>query len=124
MSPLDQYLTDCGQLKFAWGQHDCVLFVASWLKIHSSKDVLVGYPKWKSERGALRILNNKGGLEACVTDALGEPTNLAPKDGDIALLPDKLGGLCIVYGAYAVGPAKPLGLGFHPFTNACKIWKV
>lgn len=124
LKDLDDYLTACGQMRFEWGKHDCVLFMVAWLKIHTSKDYLEHYPRWDSERSGLRVLKSMGGLESWATQMLGAPIKTPPMDGDIALLPAKLGGLCIVYGAYVVSPAKPTGLGFHPFTDAQRFWRL
>jgi hypothetical protein len=121
---LDEYLTQCGTKVFEWGTHDCAHFAANWAKIHSEVDFLKSFAPWNSEFTAAKIISRGGGLEACITSALGEPIKTSPIDGDIALLPDKLGGLCIVYGAYVVGPAKPLGLNFHPFTDTSRFWRL
>jgi hypothetical protein len=121
---LDDYLTECGTKAFKWGEHDCVLFASNWAKIYTGIDFLESYASWDSELSAAKILTRGGGLEQCIISVLGEPIKTYPKDGDIALLPDKLGGLCIVYGAYVVGPAKPIGLNFHPFTDTSRFWRL
>lgn len=124
LKELDEYLTKCGTMEFQWGSHDCAHFAGNWAKICLGIDFLAAFGTWNSELSAAKTLARHGGLEQCVISALGEPIKTSPKDGDIALLPDKLGGLCIVYGAYVVSPAKPIGLNFHPFTDTSRFWRL
>ncbi len=124
MTQLDDFIAGNGQTKFEWGKHDCAHFAARWAAARAGKDFLLSFPAWANAKRALRLQQELGGLACAVTSVLGEPIKDAPRDGDIALLPDKLGGLCIVYGAYVVGPAATVGLAFFPFTDAQLFWRL
>ena len=125
MTPtLNDYISSKTQVPFAWGKHDCVTFSVGWACLQSGRNYLEGIKPWKSKRQALREIAKEGTLENYVTKRFGAPIAGYPKDGDLALLPDAIGGLCIVYGPYAVGPSTEIGLGFLPFTQALKYWSV
>ena len=48
---------------FKFGQHDCCLFAANWVKFCLKKDPAKGLRnRYKSEPGALRILKREGGV--------------------------------------------------------------
>jgi hypothetical protein len=98
--------------------------MAKWVRIHAGFDPLEGLPTWTTEAGAAKVIARGGGLEACTTKALGQPIEIYPREGDIGLLPDKLGGLCIVYGSYVVAPSEDVGLQFYPINYASKFWRV
>lgn len=67
-----------------WGVNDCVQFAAAAVEHYGGwKPVL---PVYSTEREALRIIAEGGGLEALVTRALGEPIHAKDAQlGDVVL---------------------------------------
>lgn len=112
------YVTGHLKTPFVWGQHDCVLFAAGWVRHHTGFDYLAGMPPWKSEKKARRLIRRMGGLEK-IMDARFDRIhpNLA-RDGDIALYS---GCLCLFSGAHIVGPNRD-GLAFIDRTKAECAW--
>lgn len=115
---LPDYLTAHLGKPFAWGDNDCVLFVGRWIALATGVDPLADLPKWENEKQAWRIVKKLGGLEAAM-DARFKPINPNfAKDGDIALVGDRL---CIFSGAQIVGPG-PIGLVYVKRTEAKCAW--
>jgi hypothetical protein len=124
MTLLDQYITENLSTPFAWGRHDCVLFAAGWALRKTGTDYLLGFPKWGNRREALEILGGHDNLRALTVQLLGQPTTRPTGDGNVALLAEGKGGLCITCGPYVVGPSTPQGLGFFPLTDATDFWSL
>lgn len=105
---------------FVWGEHDCVLFAAGWVRVATGSDPLAELPGWHSAAQALRVIRSVGGLE----DALDERfTRINPKqamDGDLALY---RGCVCLFSGANIVGPNQN-GLEFMRRSQAEAAWRV
>ncbi|NKF51358.1 hypothetical protein G3R49_12400 [Shewanella sp. WXL01] len=78
------------QTPFTWGEHDCCLFAAKWIKAASKQDFAADFVgRYKTAIGAKRLLSKKG--FKCVADVathyLGEPVGrLQLKRGDIVLI--------------------------------------
>ena len=116
---LHEYITAHLGEPFCYGQMDCVLFAAGWVKHATGRDLVAG-KKWDSEKEALRMVKAAGGLESAIDGLLARiPPNLA-KDGDIALYD---GCVMVFSGAYIVGPGKS-GLDYINRTKACCAWSV
>ncbi len=61
---------------FAWGQRDCALFAADWVKEATGEDPAAAYRgKYRTAAGALKALRRQGhgDLAEAVTAALGPP---------------------------------------------------
>jgi hypothetical protein len=96
-----QYIASHLAKPFAWGQHDCVLFVAGWLKLSTGVDHLAGIKPWSTEAGAMRMVARRGGFEKILD---GRLTKIAPAmatDGCVALCD---GRLHLFTGSKIVGP--------------------
>jgi hypothetical protein len=80
------------ETKFAFGQHDCCLFIADMVKAQTGFDF--GAPfrgRYRSAAGATRALRTIGGgdMAHVVTAALGEPVHPAFAGyGDVVEFPD------------------------------------
>lgn len=98
---LHDYLTAHLGRSFAYGENDCVLFVARWIEHATGADPLAGLPKWANEKQAIRIIKKLGGLEAAMDDRFKRIHPNFAKDGDVALYD---GRLCLFSGAQLVGP--------------------
>lgn len=68
-----------------YGKNDCCLFIADWLKLKTGHDPAKGLRRYRSEKGAQRIIAKHGGtLLALLTERLGEPDRpLTAKTGDV-----------------------------------------
>jgi hypothetical protein len=116
---LSEYITRHLRVPFFWGKHDCVLFALGWVRISSGVDHLAGYPVWKSERQARRIVRDGGGLEALLDKHFDRINPHLAADGALALRDDCL---CLFSGAHIVG-AGPDGLTFVKRTEATCAWR-
>ncbi|CAK0747374.1 putative NLPC_P60 domain-containing protein [Azospirillaceae bacterium] len=74
---LDAYLSDCRSKHFSWGQFDCVLFVADWIKHRTGRDPIADCRgRYQNDRGAYRTLYRATGRLQLVEAAsvlLGPP---------------------------------------------------
>ncbi len=98
---LPEYITAHLDKPFEYGRLDCVLFVALWIRNKTGIDHLADIPAWSSERQALRIIKDLGGLEVAMDARFQRIHPNFAKDGDIAL---RNGGLAIFTGPHIVGP--------------------
>lgn len=117
---LHDYITAHLARPFVWGQHDCVLFAAGWVRNLTGSDPLAGLPAWQNARQAVRAIRGAGGLVAAL-DARFTP--IPPKqamDGDLALY---RGCVCLFSGASIVGPNLH-GLEFVRRSAAGQAWRV
>lgn len=109
---------------FAWGKraNDCASFAATAVAVQGGPDVLGRLPDWSTQRGAVRVLRQRGGLEAIVGTLLAAvPTALAAR-GDVALVMTSTGpALMVVEGATLVGPG-PSGLVRRPRADMVRAW--
>jgi hypothetical protein len=61
MDDLPDFLERAGRTPFAWGAHDCLLFPAAWCR--AGVDPVADFRgRYRTARGALRILKREGGL--------------------------------------------------------------
>jgi hypothetical protein len=106
---LHRYAASHMRTPFAWGEHDCVLFAADAVKAQTGVDRLAAYRgRWKTARGAARLLKRLGGMAAAVDQVL---TPIAPsmaQRGDVAAWRDADGRLqlAIVEGESLMGPGE------------------
>jgi len=117
---LAEYITRHLAKPFKWGENDCVLFAAEWVKISTGKDYLAELPKWTTAKEALRIVQSLGGLEAALDERFTRINPHTAKDGDIALYK---GCMCIFSGPKIVGP-NINGLEFVKRTAAECAWSL
>lgn len=128
---LDVYLATNRGRPFAWGNHDCLLFAAGWVRVATGADPVPGVAgAYNSPEAALRTLWQHCGtvdLVAAVTVALGEPLgspHLAQR-GDVAAVPTPDGpSLGVVIGATVACVARPVGLAFVPLDRVLKAWRI
>ena len=125
---LNAWLDSVRDRAFAWGQFDCALGAADAVFAMTGVDYAVEFREaYFSKRNAVRLLAERGGLEALVTQALGAPLD-GPKlaqRGDVVLVDSGGEGpaLAVVIGASAVAPS-PAGVVFVPMARWTKAWRV
>lgn len=115
---------------FSWGGHDCTLFAADVVRAMTDHDyAAAARGRYKSRRGALRLLKPYGGLEGLV-DSLGlveRPLAFAQR-GDVVLAdattdPAEGPSLGIYDGAVALFAA-PVGLARLPLHACRRAWRI
>ena len=110
---------------FSWGEHDCCLFAADWVREATGSDPAAGYRgRYRSRSGAARLLREIAGgeVETAASRALGLPlpSPLLARRGDVALVAGALG---VVVGGEVALPGEA-GLALHPLGTAEKAWRV
>lgn len=113
-------------LPFAWGSHDCSLFACDVVKALTGVDHGEDWRgKYKTEKGAAKLIAKAGGLRQIATNALGEEISpLMAQRGDVVMamkgrspaLGICIGRYCAFTGAY--------GLVFHSLSLAVAAWRV
>lgn len=114
------------ELPFRWGSHDCSLFACDVVEkltgVDHGKDFRGRY---KTERGAARMIRDRGGLRKIATDALGsEIPPLTAQRGDVVMAVEngrEALGICIGEKCAFVGID---GLTFQPMARVVAAWRV
>ena len=110
---------------FAWGSHDCCLFVVAAIEAVTGRRVSVA--AYSSERGAFRVLRAMGGFERAVEAAGGrpEPVGLAQR-GDVLLVEQAglFGRALAVCGGAQVLAAGPVCLVPVPRARWLAAWSI
>lgn len=116
------------EVPFAWGSHDCALFMADAVAAVTGEDPAAAFRGYTTEAEAEEILGAEG-LEGVVARALAEfgcgdcPPALAQR-GDVALaLLGNQPTMVVVLGEVLAGPG-PRGLVFLPSARIQRAWSV
>lgn len=125
-SRLYQYIADVQDEPFAWGAHDCLLFVADCVMAMTGVDYAERFRgRYKTEIGAYRLLKKLGGMESVLDAYLGVRVNIKmAKRGDVVLLDvghGLTGAICLGATAVSVGPDR---MRHVPMRHAVSAWSV
>ena len=97
MKALSDYLAEKTNEPFKWGENDCMLFAAKFVKRITDKDFYSDYGSYNTRQQAQALIKKHAGIEQMVTNALGEPHDNYRKAqrGDIVLMrtPDETLGI-------------------------------
>lgn len=109
---------------FAWGRHDCCLFVCDAIQAITGHDPAADLRGYSTEREAMRMLRAHGGVRGLADARAGAAVPvLAAQVGDVGLLPldgrDTLG-LC--GGAHWLAPGAQ-GIVALPLDAATHAWR-
>jgi hypothetical protein len=109
---------------FAWGSHDCCLFVCDGIEAITGHDPAADLRGYSTEREALRILQAHGGVLGLAEARAGESIPvLAAQVGDVGLLPiDGRDTLALCGGAHWLAPGA-VGLVAVPLDMASDAWR-
>lgn len=121
---LQAYLASHMRTPFAWGRHDCVLFAADAVQAQTGVDRLGAYRgRWRTARGAARLLADLGGMDAAVSGVLSSIAPALAHRGDVAGWRDADGRLqlAIVEGETLAGPGAA-GLERLPRALMARAW--
>ena len=87
---LATYLDHALQTPFAWGEADCALFAANWVKEARGLDGGAAFRgRYRTAMGCQRLLNRAGGLLVVFSEAadgIGLERTCEPVAGDIGLI--------------------------------------
>lgn len=124
VSPFNTWIETCRRHPFDWAGLNCVSFAIG--AVEAVTGVRVWQPDWQDEYGALRRLDELGGLEAAVTAVLGEPLDRwqAARRGDIAMVNQGNRPALMVCGGLVLFGVSEKGLETKPLKAAIKIWRV
>ena len=90
---LRAYLKEHGQLPFAWGEHDCIMFAGKWLDWRTGSGYVSEWQgRYHTALGAKRVIDAEFGSFDLVMDRFARPIphQLAqPGDIVLAVLPDQ-----------------------------------
>ena len=124
------WLAACRQRPFAWGRHDCALFIADAVEAMTGEDLAAGWRgRYSTALGARRVLRRAGHDSPLdvVAAALPEVLPAAALPGDVAAIPAETEGdwpaLGIVQGAQ-VYVLRPEGLGLVGRGRIARAWRV
>lgn len=121
---LAAYLARTARTPFAYGRHDCCLFVAGAIKAMTGQDPARGLRGYRSLAGGLRKLRARGHTDYASLVRSHYPETASPRAGDIALIDTPEGpGLGLVHGLliYAVAAR---GWGLVPLAQARAFFEV
>lgn len=112
-------------MPFVWGENDCCLFAADAVLATTGSDFAASARgSYTDAREALRVMNDRGGLHAIASEALGEPIPpLMATVGDVVLMMNEgreLLALC--NGVTAIGPG-PDGVAVLGMESAIAAWR-
>jgi hypothetical protein len=93
LSPLDAYLRAAAGQPFVWGERDCCLWAADWIKARTGRDPAEGFRgRYRTRLGAHRLVRRLGGWQPAMRE-LAERAGLAEREcgedaapGDVALV--------------------------------------
>ena len=115
---------------FAWGIRDCCLWAADAVFAVTQRDLAADIRgSYWSARQAARVVRDRGGLQALVTDRMGAPIALSDAiDGDVCLLAPEahefipgLGALGVLWRGSILAQADK-GLAVHRANCAAMWW--
>lgn len=113
-------------MPFEWGRNDCVLLVADWILEATGIDHVADLRgQWHDALSAMRALEERGGMQAAVTAALGEPIDwrLAQRGDAVLIVVDGRESLAVCAGEYALA-ASEHGALLAPMVDAVCAWRI
>lgn len=83
---IEDYLVEQSEMPFEWGASDCITFAAGMVERLTGRNPAAAY-RYSSERDALRLIADAGGLAALITAEMGDPRPSIAEavDGDVVL---------------------------------------
>lgn len=111
---------------FSWGETDCCMFAADWVKELTGRDYAASFRgKYSDEAGAKRELVKAGGLVPLISGMLGEPLNpLVACRGDIVWGEYENGPACGIMAGHAAAFMCDDGVAMKPLDSLKGCWHV
>jgi len=130
---LDDFLQAASERPFSWGERDCCTLAADAVQAMTGDDPYTLWRgKYKSARGAARIVAKAGGLVGLWTQLLGQPVApLMARRGDVVVVGgvacapgwSEAAGVVDLTGMW-IACAGPAGLVSLPLSAAVAAWRV
>lgn len=110
------------KMPFAWGTNDCVCLAADWLEEATGQAIA---RDWHDAASAMRALKERGGMQAAVTEVLGEPIDwrLAQRGDIVMIRVEDRESLSVCTGEYVLVAAED-GALLHRIDDAVAAWRV
>lgn len=122
---LQRYLDARATMPFAWGSraNDCISFYAGAARAMTGARLISGL-RWTTERGAARVINRLGGIEAAIDARMTPCPPAFAQRGDAAGVADDRFGLLLmlVEGDMLVGPGNGRRLMRAPRSAMVRAW--
>lgn len=99
---------------------DCCQFAGEVVESFTGQNPMAGF-FYSNKREAYKIIKGMGGLEAAITQTLGDPYD-GSKDGDVCLIDTDLGPAAAVVFRGAIVAREQGGLIRYPLDAAIKVW--
>lgn len=125
---LSSFLSDLASRPWSWGECDCLMVLADWVKLRTGRDPAEGWRgRYRTARGAYRVALREGGLvehvDRCMMSIARARTD-APQRGDIAIVQvtfGLMGAICIHPQLWAIKSMDGLAAAKFPVVRA---WSV
>ena len=128
---LGRFVGDRLGTSFAWGERDCCLFAADWVRTCTGEDPAQGLRgSYQDEAGALELIRRHGNFWRFVTIRLGQPMMREPLRagrGDLAAVRGEtldMPALGVVLGARLAVLTPRFGLVQLAVTNIQAAWRI
>lgn len=110
-------------MPFAWGSNDCCTLAADWVLRMTGTDPILRV--WDDAHSAAVTLHSLGGMQAAVTERMGEPIDwMLAQRGDIVMMNlDGRDTLAVVMGEFAIAPGES-GARLVPMGHSVCAWRV
>lgn len=122
---LSDYLKARQKMPFAWGEHDCMAFVAHGVEALTGEQLFENYAGYSDQAGAKAILLKHGGIDGILTKKLGEGHTriMTARRGDVVVveLPELTAGIVDDSGQRIALVADKV-LRRVPLRKAIKVW--
>lgn len=121
---LEPHLADYRERDFVYGQSDCVIFVAGWIKLATGRDALDG-ASWTDLATGMDVLKTLGFADWCeaVGSVLEERPPMMAQLGDIVAARGNLGlGICLGVRCAFLNPER--GLTMLVITDCARAWSI
>lgn len=121
---LDALIAERRQRPFEWGAHDCCLFVCDAVEAITGHDPAADLRGYSTERAALRLVKQAGGVRALADARLGAAIPvLMAQVGDAGLIQfDGRESLALCGGGHWLAPGEQ-GLEVLPLGDALAAWR-
>ena len=115
------------ETRFEWGKHDCVLFCGRVVDAISDRNVtqrMLAEYQWSSAREAYEIITVAGGLQALVTEMMGDPAPwVRCSTGDVVLARNEDGSdIVTIHDGHNLITVGGTGLGSLPMSASILGW--
>lgn len=125
---LAEFVMQNRAIPFAWGEHDCCLLAANWLKANGKPDLAASFRgAYSTEQGAMRAIRRAGfnSLSDLLISLLGQPKpQLLLTRGAVVLLDTPAGDVVGIYQGSDCFALAIDGLVSYPKINIKMGWNV